>query len=190
MTPQELDVALKDIRRTRNFMIFFGFIPMIYLFVMFGVVLMFPNNIDIVNIVSLTLLTLLIDSFIIIGICKINNYLTSKAKIKLVIYSIGLLGFVLMPLLISILEYYIIIFVVGAIYYGVIGFIAYTNIDLYQKTTHIVYYVLLSLVVLFAGNETIIGIFSIATLIYPMLSSYLTVRWANKEFFKLMNYEK
>ena len=94
MTPQELDVALKDIRRTRNFMIFFGFIPMIYLFVMFGVVLNFPNNIDIVNIVSLTLLTLLIDSFIIIGICKINNYLTSKAKIKLVIYSIGLLGFV------------------------------------------------------------------------------------------------
>ena len=108
MTPQELDVALKDIRRTRNFMIFFGFIPMIYLFVMFGVVLNFPNNIDIVNIVSLTLLTLLIDSFIIIGICKINNYLTSKAKIKLVIYSIGLLGFVLMPLLISILEYCII----------------------------------------------------------------------------------
>lgn len=192
MTPQELDVALKDIRRTRNLMIFLGFIPMIYVLIIVLTMILFSMVLLKLELMGsfLILPTVLIDTFIIMEAYSIRQYLTHKAKIGLSIYAIGIFGLIIILFFMPILKFYVLWLVLGVIYAGFISFVININIDSYQKATHVTYYALPFLVAIFSTNESILGMFGIATLIYPMLSSYLAVRWAGKEFFKLMNNEK
>lgn len=190
MTPQELDVALKDIRRTRNLMIFFGFIPMIYLF--WGAFVS-TSSLDI-QYLTVEIITAIIVAGFAWGIIRIKEYLPIVAKVGLALLGLSFLGVILM----TYVPYSEILWgIMGGLHViGLVMFVLSAKVHWGLKMTYIGYYILMAL---FVTDALIYGVsikndsvayFGIATLIYPMLSSYLAVRWANKEFFKLMNNEE
>lgn len=190
MTPQELDVALKDIRRTRNFMIFFGFIPMIYLF---GGALTIASSLKAQNL-TVEIITISVVIGLIWGIIRPQKYFPIISKVGLAFLGLSFLGIIL----ISFLPYCETLWLIlgGGHVAGFVMFVLSAKVHWSLKMTYIGYYVLMILVIvdaLVCGitiKDDCIAYLGIATLIYPMLSSYFAVRWANKEFFKLMNYEK
>lgn len=190
MTPQELDVALKDIRRTRNLMIFFGFIPIIYLF---GGALMSTSSLETQYLTNEIITAVIVVGFA-WGIIKIREYIPLVSKVGLALLGLSLLGLILMTLA----PYSEILWVVlgGLHIIGLVMFVAMAKVHWSLKLTYFGYYILMALYVIDALKYGVsikydsTAYFGIATLIYPMLSSYLAVRWANKEFFKLMNNEE
>lgn len=190
MTPKELDEALKDIRRTRNLMIFFGFIPMIYLFSM---VFMSTSSLD-TQYLTVGIITAIIVLDLVWGIVGIKKYIPSVSKVGLAFLSLSFLGVILM----TYVPYSEILWgILGGLHViGLVMFVLSAKVHWGLKMTYIGYYILMALFVTDAllygvsiKNDSV-AYFGIATLIYPMLSSYLAVRWANKEFFKLMNNEE
>ena len=190
MTPKELDEALKDIRRTRNLMIFFGFIPMIYLFSM---VFMSTSSLD-TQYLTVGIITAIIVLDLVWGIVGIKKYIPSVSKVGLAFLSLSFLGVILM----SFLPYSEVLWwILGGLHVaGLMMFVAWAKVHWSLKLTYLGYYLFTAYVVahgLTSGisiKDDIIAYYGIATLIYPMLSSFLAVRWAGNEFFKLMNDEK
>lgn len=190
MTPQELDEALKDIRRTRNLMVFFGFIPMIYLFSM---VFVGTCSLD-TQYLSVEIITAIVVLGLVWGIIGIKKYIPSVSKVGLAFLSLSFLGVILM----SFVPYSEVLWwILGGLYVvGFVMFVLSAKVHWSLKFTNLGYYLLIAYVVAHGLTsevcikDDIIAYFGIATLIYPMLSSYLAVRWASKEFFKLMNDEK
>ncbi|MBQ3606231.1 MAG: hypothetical protein II990_08250 [Muribaculaceae bacterium] len=182
MTPQELDVALKDIRRTRNLMIFFGFMP-ILCFVTVASMMFFV--LDYFSDIYLTIIPTIIFVLLLIWTIKKNSYLGNIGRLGLILYAIGFLIIFELSLFFvsSIISY------VGgaAIYLGLIAFLSSLKVDKEIKSIHILFYLLILLVAIF---HDLIALTIIIGIIYSMFSSYLAVRWANKEFFKLMNNEE
>jgi hypothetical protein len=190
MTPKKLDIALKNIRRTRNLMIFFGFIPMIYLF---GCALMATSSLDVQYLMVEAITAMIIVGFT-WGIIRIKKYISIVSKVGLALLGLSFLGIILT----TFVPYSEILWVVlgGLHLIGLAMFVMSAKIHWSLKLTYFGYYILMAL---FVTDALIYGVsikhdstayIGIATLIYPMLSSYLAVRWANKEFFKLMNNEE
>ena len=201
MTPQELNIVLKEIRRTRNLFIFMGFIPMIYLLAS-GVSMMIMSSGDVdfdmsmrIETMSWIIITLVVSVVLLFNIFRPNRYIIRLAKVGLKCYAIGFLLFLvyLVMSLIDILGYIeirsiekILLLVIGfAIYGGLATFIVNVKVDLYQKITHGLFYVILLLTIV--DLKMAIGVMGISILAYPILSSYFAVKWAGKEFFAFMN---
>lgn len=201
MTPQELDVALKEIRRTRNLLIFIGFMPIIYLLVTgISIMMMSSGDVDFdmsmrIETMSWIIITLVVSVVLLFNIFRPNRYIIRLAKVGLKCFAIGFLLFLvyLVMSLIDILGYIeirsiekILLLVIGfAIYGGLATFIVNVKVDLYQKITHGLFYVILLLTIV--DLKMAIGVMGISILAYPILSSYFAVKWAGKEFFAVMN---
>ena len=201
MTPQELDVALKEIRRTRNLLIFLGFMPIMYLLVTgISIMMMSSGDVDFdmsmrIETMSWIIITLVVSVVLLFNIFRPNRYIIRLAKVGLKCYAIGFLLFLvyLVMSLIDILGYIeirsiekILLLVIGfAIYGGLATFIVNVKVDLYQKITHGLFYVILLLTIV--DLKMAIGVMGISILAYPILSSYFAVKWAGKEFFAVMN---
>ncbi len=201
MTPQELDVALKEIRRTRNVLIFLGFMPIMYLLVTgISIMMMSSGDVDFdmsmrIETMSWIIITLVVSVVLLFNIFRPNRYIIRLAKVGLKCYAIGFLLFLvyLVMSLIDILGYIeirsiekILLLVIGfAIYGGLATFIVNVKVDLYQKITHGLFYVILLLTIV--DLKMAIGVMGISILAYPILSSYFAVKWAGKEFFAVMN---
>ena len=201
MTPQELDVALKEIRRTRTLLIFLGFMPIMYLLVTgISIMMMSSGDVDFdmsmrIETMSWIIITLVVSVVLLFNIFRPNRYIIRLAKVGLKCYAIGFLLFLvyLVMSLIDILGYIeirsiekILLLVIGfAIYGGLATFIVNVKVDLYQKITHGLFYVILLLTIV--DLKMAIGVMGISILAYPILSSYFAVKWAGKEFFAVMN---
>lgn len=194
MTPQELDVSMKDIRHMRNMSIFISFVPIIYLLV-FGVIAFFipiDTSFTVTIRMMLSITTLLIVSFLTFWIIKPNRHHNRMTKVGVAAYSFGLLFLNMLfwvPSLIDLSLVAILLFLVGLLIYAI-----KVNMDWYVKSVHLIYVIIMVLfameIIFYYGRSLFVGLFSIATLVYPMFISYLSVRWAGKEFFKLMGNEK
>lgn len=202
MTPQELDLILKDIRRARNLLIFMGFIPMIYLLAS-GVSMMITSSVNLeiemnmsVEMMLWAFATLVISAVLLFHIFRPNKYLVRQSKVGLAIYTIGIMSILVYSVmgLIEVLGHVdmqekanSLIKIGGfAIYAGVITFVINAKVNVIQKITHILFYIL-PLAAFIGGYETGIGVTGVSILVYPMLSSYFAVKWAGKEFFAFMN---
>lgn len=202
MTPQELDVALKEIRRTRNLLIFIGFMPIIYLLVTGISIMMMMSSGDVdfdmsmrIETISWIIITLVVSVVLLFNIFRPNRYIIRLAKVGLKCYAIGFLLFfvysviilidILGPIEIRFIEKILLLVIGFAIYGGLATFIVNVKVDLYQKITHGLFYVILLLTIV--GVDMPIGVTAISILAYPILSSYFAVKWAGKEFFAVMN---
>ena len=202
MTPQELDLILKDIRRARNLLIFMGFIPMIYLLAS-GVSMMITSSVNLgieMNMSVVMMLwafaTLVISAVLLFYIFRPNKYLVRQSKVGLTIYAVGIMSILVYSVMglievlghIEMQEKANILFKVGgfAIYAGVITFAINAKVNMFQRLTHILFYIL-PLAAFVGGYDIGIGVSGISILLYPILSSYFAVKWAGEEFFALMN---
>ncbi|MBR6639687.1 MAG: hypothetical protein IKL35_04915, partial [Muribaculaceae bacterium] len=126
------------------------------------------------------------------GVITKSRYKTQASKVGLAMYVVGLVCLTLLFWTTAIMD----ILTWGGLFSLIVGlviFILNSKIDLTAKITHLTYYILFILFGLdirYVISDVILGTFAIATIVYPMISSYLAVKWAGNEFFKLMNYEK
>ena len=206
MTPQELDVALKEIRRTRNLLVFLGFMPIMYLLVTgISIMMMSSGDVDFdmsmrIETMSWIIITLVVSVVLLFNIFRPNRYIIRLAKVGLKCYAIGFLLFFvysviilidilgpieIRPIEIRFIEKILLLVIGFAIYGGLATFIVNVKVDLYQKITHGLFYVILLLTIV--GVDMPIGVTAISILAYPILSSYFAVKWAGKEFFAVMN---
>ncbi|MBR3830923.1 MAG: hypothetical protein IKJ52_06690 [Muribaculaceae bacterium] len=194
MTPQELDTSLKDIRNMRNLLVFVGFIPIIYV-LLFGAISIISSLEDPTSKtieLSVSSASLVIIAILMWGVITKSRYKTQASKVGLAMYVVGLVCLTLLFWTTAIMD----ILTWGGLFSLIVGlviFILNSKIDLTAKITHLTYYILFILFGLdirYVISDVILGTFAIATIVYPMISSYLAVKWAGNEFFKLMNYEK
>ncbi|MBQ4345380.1 MAG: hypothetical protein IJC40_05700 [Muribaculaceae bacterium] len=189
LTPQEFDLRLREIRLTRNLLIFFGFIPIIHFFA-FGVLAAvyrgaMPSIMTILS--TMSIIVLAINTTILYFINRLKIYINRTAIAGLVLFALGLLAWAAFWRF----QHETILWIAGSLVAIGTGIFFYGNkTSKLVKTTNISYYVLMLLqpcLVNLYGDKIMIAIISISTVAYPMLASYAAVKWANTEFFKLTN---
>ncbi len=176
--------SVKAIRRLRDVMIVYSFVPIIFLTINLLVYSYFTgvkaNEIFACALLLMSAVLLVFTAMLFIG-QRFMLGLLGKCGLCLIAASVILFMYALFAgdndyLTLSLLFYAI----------GQIAYISDVKVDMPLKVCHIAFYVI---------EETclIIGVFSpetaavaaVSVLVFPMLSSYLSVRWASREFLRL-----
>lgn len=188
LTPEKFNLKIREIRHTRNLLIFLGFIP-IMMFFSFGVLTAIYRGEPAMSAIqlSMAITTLFINTIILFFINKSNTYLDRTAKIGLGTLASGMFAWMIFWWI----QYEIILWIAGILALsGIILFFSRFKTSKLVKTGNISYYILMLLqpcLINVYGEQVMTSIIALGTVAYPMLASWAAVRWANSEFFKITN---
>lgn len=179
--------GVKVIKRLRDAMIFYSFAPILFMAVNFFVYMQFSGLMsERYACYSMTLLSAILMAFTIL--------LMVDKRLKFGYVAQCGLGVTVIALMIGIGVWWLNMspnYALLAVAFYILGQIAFaigSNVGVALKVVNVAFYCVI-LVSGFIGWDTqaVVAVVAMSIVAYPMIVSYLAVRWASAEFFKLSN---